>query len=405
MTPGTNPAGRRCAMAIAGLAFCAVAGPLQSAEGIPATPELVRPSLDRLRQRSESDGSARTIELDETRQRERVELLVQGEAALARGDVETALRAFERAASMRHAADSEMALVRAYMQGGYYRRAVTFSAHTAGAHAGAAGASALYAWLLLLGGQRTAAQRLVADAAGPAPGDPALVYVRAATTGTAAPGERVPLRRPARFAPYASGTAVPAKAQVIGSGTLVDDGRRVVVPTAVLAGVRVVWIRNGLGETVRGRVEQMSPPGGAALVRLERSIPMPAGMHLAPRDPFPGSIVYLVEFGPDPDAAPGWPQLHAGFAGAAVATTNGRRLGVDLAPGPRGGPVFDAQGRLVGVALPGRGGRDELLLPSQLRPHIVQGETTTTPGFAPPLGIDEIYERSLRVAVQVLAVR
>ena len=54
---------------------------------------------------------------------ERSELLQRGEAALARGDVDQALDAFERAGTMMHAADAEMALVRAYMQSGAYRRA------------------------------------------------------------------------------------------------------------------------------------------------------------------------------------------------------------------------------------------------------------------------------------------
>lgn len=70
----------------------------------------------------------------EQRSSERSALLAQGESALARGDVGNALAAFERAALMLHAADTEMALVRTYMQAGEYRRAVSFSAHTAGAH-------------------------------------------------------------------------------------------------------------------------------------------------------------------------------------------------------------------------------------------------------------------------------
>ena len=96
--------------------------------------------------------------------REREALLAQAERELARGDAASAIGVLDRAAMMLHAADTEMALVRAYLQAGEYRRALAFCAHTAGAHRETAEPSALYAWLLHLGGQSAFARRTLAEA-------------------------------------------------------------------------------------------------------------------------------------------------------------------------------------------------------------------------------------------------
>lgn len=50
----------------------------------------------------------------------------------------------ERAAMMLHAPDTEMGLVRSYMQAGHYRRALAFCAHTAGVHREASVVAALW---------------------------------------------------------------------------------------------------------------------------------------------------------------------------------------------------------------------------------------------------------------------
>jgi hypothetical protein len=125
-----------------------------------------------------STGTVTTQSLpNAARMQERTQLLAHGEAALARSDTETALTAFEAAANILHAADTEMGLVRSYMQTGQYRRALAFGAHTAGAHLDEVGGSALYAWLLHIGGQPVFAQRLIAQAQVRAPGHRLLTAV------------------------------------------------------------------------------------------------------------------------------------------------------------------------------------------------------------------------------------
>jgi hypothetical protein len=133
---------------------------------------------------------------------------------------------------------------------------------------------------------------------------------------------------------------------------------------------------------------------------------VPDDLGVAPRDPFPGSVVYAVDYATMRDAGPAWPLLHAGFAGRPL-DGGGRALGVDLPAGPRGGPAFDVQGRLAGVAPPAQGrGPDRLLLPSELATHSVPLRAVA-PGEIPisRLSLDEIYERAMRVSVQVLVVR
>ena len=238
-----------------------------------------------------------------------------------------------------------------------------------------------------------------------APGDPGVGFVAAVLHATAPHDDGLPLDPPTRLAPYAKPPPLPRDVRVIGSGTLIDDGRRAVIPTAALPVGSIVFLRNGIGVVKRGQVERILRIPGAAIVVLERPLPLPVGMAIAVRDPFPGSIAYAIEYIPARDSSPRWPLLHAGFAGTLTASGTGRALGIDMPAGPRGGPVFDAQGQLVGVALSGPQGKPDQLLPaSALRAYVsTSGASAALPAEVQRLGTDEIYERALLVSVQVLA--
>lgn len=337
----------------------------------------------------------------------REQLLAQGEAALARGDAEAALRLFERAASMRHAADSELGLVRTYMQLGQYRRAVAFAAHTAGAHRAEPGAVAFYAWLLFLGGQVPAAERLLGEAAASAPADTVASFVRTALSTESPAFASGGVELPVRLAPYGPLADLPRGARVVASGTLVGSGRSVVVPNHETRSAATVWVRNGLGQGSRGRVARRFPAIGVAVVDLAAALPLPDGFAVAVRDPFPGSIGYAVEYAVTGSHA-AWPLLRGGFVGRSERDPAVRALGIELPRGGgRGGPVFSADGLLAGVAVHAPGGGDRLLLPSQLAAAGVAlgaraaptGGDAAAPGRP---GTDEIYERAMRSAVQVL---
>jgi hypothetical protein len=79
--------------------------------------------------------------------------------------------------------------------------------------------------------------------------------------------------------------------------------------------------------------------------------------------------------------------------------------GIDTDAGSAGAPVFDAAGRLTGVAVPGNGeGRMLFSSVAALRTWI----NAPPAGAATPaarVGADEIYERALRSALQLIATR
>ena len=348
---------------------------------------------------------------------ERSQLLQEGEAALARLDPAAALQLFERAAAILHAADTEMAIVRAHMQTGDYRRALAFGAHTAGAHLDVVGGAALYAWLLDAGGQSAVAERLLKEAQGRAPSQPLLAQVQDELK-SGLPRAHATLRTvPVRLAPYGDERGLPSSAQVVGSALLLHSGKHALLPLAVLPRKGSVWLRNGLGQLAAASVIQRYPDMGLALVQLRQPLPPPQGLFAAPRDAFPGSVAYAVEYVPTPDASPAWPLLKNGFLGGAAPATApwpgaSRELGLDLKAGPRGGPVFNATGQLTGLALrgPTHSSPDRLVPVSALRSRLGHKAqdwlgTDSQQKAASPLAMDDIYELNLRATLQVITAR
>jgi hypothetical protein len=328
-----------------------------------------------------------------------------GESALARGDAEKAVAAFERAAGVRHAAASELGLVRAYMQDGQYRRALAFVAHTAAAHRDSSGGPVLHAWLLAIGGQTQPARAILADARAQWPDDARLADASAQLASATPRATGLLLAPPARLAPYGTGHAVPSRARVVGTGLLADDGTRAVVPLATVTPSSSVWVRNGLGEVSATTIERRIAPLGLAVLRLVHALRVDREFAFAPRDPFPGAPTFTVEYVTAANADPAWPWLHVGFTGKPMAGSR-RELGIDLPRGPRGGPVYDGQGRVAGLAIAGNAGPD-LVVPQSLLTSIIAPRSGMAaqagPGTRMP--IDQIYERSLLHAVQVIANR
>ncbi len=341
---------------------------------------------------------------------ERKTLLQTGESALARLQVDTALQAFERAALIAHAADTEIALVRAYMQSGQYRRALAFGAHTAGAHLDVVGGSALYAWLLHVGGQAAIAQRLLLEAEARMPGNAMVKSVQQQLRSGVPLATPDLLTLPTRLAPYGASKALPASARVAGSGLLLQDGKHALVPLGLLPKSGKLWLRNGLGQMVEARLAQRLA-GGVALLRLSQPLPAAENLLVSSSMAFPGSAGYALEYVAAADAAPAWPVLRTGFLGGMLGDSGERKLGIDMPAGPRGGPVFDAAGRLMGLALPaetGKAGNPDRIMPvsllSQALPGTVKLGMAAPKGAVPPASADMIYETSLKATLQVITV-
>ena len=343
--------------------------------------------------------------------KDRTALLDAAEAALARGDTEAASATFERAAGMLHAPDTEMGVVRSQMQAGQYRRALAFAAHTAGAHLETPAASALYAWLLRIGGQEAYALRVLDTAAQRAPGDAVLTAAQRAVAAAPVLAGGVLLERPQRMAPfalpYAGPTPIAARARVHASAVLLGDGRFALAPSSGLTDGRRLWVRDGMGRSSAASLDRTWADSGLALLVLERPLPRSAPLTIAPRDPFAGSPGFAVDFAPSADGAPQWPMLHAGFfAGGASGAT--RPLGIATSAGSAGAAVFDAGGRWAGITLPNAAGDPQraIWLPmSQLRGQL--GDLLPAPLVADTaaparIGVDEAYERSMAIVLQVL---
>jgi hypothetical protein len=344
---------------------------------------------------------------------ERQRLAEEGEAALARGDTVAAERAFDSAARVVHSADIEMGLVRTYMQAGDYRRALTFASHAAGAHRHVPGGTALYSWLLHIGGQGVAARRYLDEALVQWPDDPALRQSWALLTASHPLPADALMSPPLRAAPYASPDSVPGGAHAAGTALLLADGRRAVVPAATVQAKRSVWLRNAMGQTVAAEAVPAAATDRMVVLSLASALPAVPWLAAPPREPFAGSPAYTVEYVATERADASWPLLHQGFFGRHLGTAGDRLLGIDLAPGPRGGPVFDAQGRLAGMALPGADGRDRLEAADSIArlagapaagAATVPGDSSAASSAAPVerVGADALYELAMRVTLQVL---
>jgi hypothetical protein len=345
------------------------------------------------------------------RMRERTQLLARGEAALAFMDTESALAAFETAANVLHAADTEMGIVRTYMQMGQYRRALAFGAHTAGSHLDVVGGAALYAWLLHAGGQRAVAQNLLVQARARVPNQALLSSVHEQLQSTSPLATGIMLQTPVRMAPFGSQAGLPKGAQVVGTGLLIEQGQRAIVPASVLAKASRQWLRNGLGQLSRAKVEKNLPELGLVVLKLSTPLPLEEPMVVAVNDGFAGSVAYAVDYVSSKDATPRWPILHSGFLGGPAnpgsADDPSRLLGLNLGAGPRGGPVFDSAGHLAGIAVSQPGQADRIVVISRLRKHLGSALGRPSEAVTPRLraSVDQLYENSLRHTVQLVIAR
>lgn len=326
----------------------------------------------------------------------RAALLVEGERLLAAHDAVAAEAAFDRAALMLHAADTEIALVRTYLQQGQYRRALAFCAHAAGVHRDVVAAAALYVWLLDAGGQAAVAHQKLGEAEALYPGEALLAALRAQLSARP-PRAEGPLRElPARLAPYAPALDEPVR--VAGAAVLGADGRAALTLASMVQGATRVWLRNGLGETVPVGVPARQLPEG--LVLLEPAQPWPAlpALAAAPRDPFAGRPGFVIGHGVRADGDTDWPWLRMGFLGGTLRQGPQRRLGIPLPGAEAGALVLDEAGRLAGIGL----GGGAWLPASALRDAWPPGPG---PEAADRVAPDAAYERGLRLSLQVLVPR
>ena len=332
-------------------------------------------------------------------------LMKQGAAALTAGDTSAAAMAFETAVSMVHAPDAELGLVRSTMQAGKYRQALSYGAHTAGAHKDEPEGTALYVLLLHVGGQEAAAKRILLEAQARTPGDAVLAWAQRRIEGGYATSSEKPGAAGA-FAPSSLPLLKAATAAMSGSGVVIDHGRHALVALASVSHARKVWVRNGLGHLRKAVVKSRFEKDGIALLKLDQSVPLPDGFLTAGKDPFPGSIVYAIEYAMVRGAQPEWPVLRHGFLGRPVGNHPDWELGITMPDGPHGGPVFDVSGSLAGVTITTVHGKPTFMPINQIRRLLGDRLAPAMPEIkGTRMAMEQVYENAMAVTVQVLTAR
>jgi hypothetical protein len=317
------------------------------------------------------------------------------------------------------------------MQMGEYRRALAFASHTAGAHLEAPAATALYAWLLRVGGQDAYASLVLEAALQRHAADPVLVATRRAL---AEPRPSVPpelLESPYRLAPYewrgasegesTRAVSLDSNVRSVGTAFLIDGGRRALVALDIVDGATAIWVRSALGQTREARVDARLDGSGLALLRLDAAMELPPTVDAEPTtatmDPWAGSPGYVIEYATSERGGPSWPFLQAGFFGDA-ASPGGPRLGI-TSVGPGGAAVFDANGRWVGIAMradasspaerrwmPISALRKALALldegPVSPAPSSRPAESSVARSLGQRLGLDAVYEGAMPRVLQVI---
>lgn len=344
----------------------------------------------------------------------RTGLVRDAERALADGDADAALALLERAASLAHSADTEMALVRTLMQQGKYGSAMNFCAHVAGAHAEAPASAALYAWLLDLGGQPVQARRVLTEALQRAPNELVLEATLHALPTAEAHG--VMLTLPHRMAPFGSALESTTEPRVVGTAALIDAGRRALAPLASLtpAGTGRLWLRNGLGAGTAATVEHRLPALGLAVLALQTPLAWPAAYGGRAGNPFAGSPGYAIAYRVSAAAEPAWPRLSPGFFRRAVDMRTGGSVGVgfDLPVAATSAVVLDSSARLAGIALApsdSADGAGDGIAPRWVALTAIQAELDrfgirigAGADEAPPSSAQHAYERGMRAALQLI---
>ena len=330
-------------------------------------------------------------------------LVIFAEQRMAEGEASAALEALERASLLAHQAEIELGLVRALMQEGEYRRAMALGAHAAGAHPELPEGTLLYAWLLQAGGQGRYADRVLAETLERWPGQASLADLRQRLAQAWPVLPPALLSGPARALPYGWGTALPAQGRVAASALVAEDGQGAVAPLAAVAEARALALRNGLGQAVICTLADRDEASGLAWLRTDSPLTPPAPLRRTAAEPFAGSVGTTVEFAPQDDAAPAWPWLRQGFIGRFAGAY--RPLGLDLPAGPRGGPVFDAAGRLVGLALRTAEGHDALAAVQRWPRDWAERAAPEADGSRPAaVAVEALYEVALKRVAQIIVV-
>jgi len=252
-------------------------------------------------------------------------------------------------------AASDLAQIRANLQAGQMRAASAFANLVAGEHPDSSEAVGMLAYVEDRLGYTENALRRLAAARSKSPADATLL---AATTQIlqdhgAAATSAVPDAWPAA---YSEATGIPAGRQVrVANGFIIDDGATVVTHASVVTKAQgTIVIRNGLG-LVRTALMKESRALGPGLVALKLMSPFPQSSSLdrnAIGDVSQSRFCFALGFQKIDPVRFSYPIVAPGMIFRAN-VGNERLLQITsaLTADQIGSPLFDDQGRLIGMAI------------------------------------------------------
>ena len=319
--------------------------------------------------------------------------------ALESGDAVSAVTIYEALTQQGESLEAELGLVKAALQAGEFRKAMSWATLVAGEHKDSAEAVRLLAYMQDRIGRSEHATTLLKESA--------------ATSGSLSPA---PPR--VHFEPF------PAEGRHIlstGNGLIVDNGTRVLTYSGVIPeAAGALYVRNGLGKVRRAERE----PGATRDIVKLRLAESFAPATAFPREQFIAPegtrFCFALGYGPLTDPRSIYPAVAPGIVFRADAgVANLMQVTSAIGAGNAGSPIFDARGRFMGVAV---GNGDIVIGGKNLRRQVGQGTFAiritepplaaakaappTPAGKQPPMpAIEELYERLLPSLVQIVAVQ
>lgn len=147
----------------------------------------------------------------------------------------------------------------------------------------------------------------------------------------------------------------PGSPIMTGSGIVLEGGRRIVTNRHVIDGQREIAVRNGSGHVRMARVVRTAPEDDLALLEIDTPFPDAPALPLSRlADPAPGRAAVVLGYPLIGILGDEQPALTEGIVAKTAGLANDPKtfqITAKINRGNSGGPVFDRQGRLIGIAV------------------------------------------------------
>lgn len=209
----------------------------------------------------------------------------------------------------------------------------------------------------------------------------------------------------------------PGSPIMTGSGIVLEGGRRIVTNRHVVDGQTEIAVRNGAGHVRMARVVKIAPDDDLALLEIDSPFPDSPAFPLARMaDPAPGRAAVVLGYPLIGILGDEQPALTEGVVAKTAGLANDPKtfqMTTKINRGNSGGPVFDRQGRLIGIAVGKMDSADIVAKggppPEDINLAIKAGRLLAFLGAQPArtepvpaeMGLEELYQQMLPRAVLV----